>query len=157
MLDEGGVEAVGIREVARRCGVSHGAPRRWFPSRAALLADVAREGFAALYDSVEGAPRDVMSTARAYVAFAVDRPHVFDLLTRHDLLVGSGRELRDTSLPLVAEWISRYRVEHPLASDTRALAAWTSVHGIASLASRRALEVFEVSAEQLLRDALSGA
>ncbi|MGI5231515.1 TetR/AcrR family transcriptional regulator [Actinoallomurus sp. CA-142502] len=41
LLDDSGIEAVTIRETARRCGVSHGAPRRHFPSRTSLLGHLA--------------------------------------------------------------------------------------------------------------------
>lgn len=155
LLDDGGLEVVGIREVARRCGVSHGAPRRWFPTRSALLADIARAGFADLERAVAGGGTDLRSTARAYLAFAVDRPHLFDLLTRHDLLDGSGRGLRHTSRPLVEIWVTRYRAEHASASDAEALAAWAAVHGVASLASRRSLEVLDIRAEDLLGTVLA--
>ena len=37
LIEEQGLEAVSVREVARRTGVSPGAPFRHFPSRTALL------------------------------------------------------------------------------------------------------------------------
>jgi len=43
LVDEGGAEAVSVREAARRAGVSPGAPFRHFPSRAALMQAVAEE------------------------------------------------------------------------------------------------------------------
>src|SRR5260370_8670028 len=43
LVEEGGVEAVSVREAARRAGVSPGAPFRHFPSRDALLTAVAVE------------------------------------------------------------------------------------------------------------------
>src|SRR4029079_14956503 len=45
LLDKEGVEALSLREVARRAGVSHAAPYRHFPERDALLAALAVEGF----------------------------------------------------------------------------------------------------------------
>ena len=45
LLAEQGVAAVSLREIARRAGVSHGAPLRHFPSLANLLAIVSAEGF----------------------------------------------------------------------------------------------------------------
>src|SRR6185295_5162847 len=38
LLDKEGIEALSLREVARRAGVSHAAPYRHFPERDALLA-----------------------------------------------------------------------------------------------------------------------
>src|SRR3979490_2876367 len=43
LVEEGGAEAVSVREAARRAGVSPGAPFRHFPSRVALMTAVAEE------------------------------------------------------------------------------------------------------------------
>lgn len=40
-----GAAASGLREIARAAGVSHGAPRRYFPTHHALLAAIARAGY----------------------------------------------------------------------------------------------------------------
>ena len=46
LLHEGGVEALTLRAVARRAGVSPGAPYHHFADKDALLAAVAEDGFA---------------------------------------------------------------------------------------------------------------
>src|SRR3954467_13102434 len=38
LLAEAGTDALTLREIARRAGVSHGAPRRYFPTHHALRA-----------------------------------------------------------------------------------------------------------------------
>jgi AcrR family transcriptional regulator len=48
ILEEEGLAALSLRSVARRAGVSHAAPYRHYPSREALLADVAADGLAEL-------------------------------------------------------------------------------------------------------------
>src|SRR5216117_148295 len=79
VLAEQGVAGVSLREIARRAGVSHGAPLRHFPTLGALLAAVAAEGFRDLYTSVDGAVRARASSdplgrlkaaAHGYVDFA---------------------------------------------------------------------------------------
>src|SRR5690606_21343333 len=45
LLERDGVGGLGLRAIARAAGVSHGAPRRWFPTHAALLAAIAARGF----------------------------------------------------------------------------------------------------------------
>lgn len=152
ILDTDGVDAVTIREVARRCGVSHGAPRRYFPSRAVLLATIARDCLRELHGRLTITGGGLRDTASAYVDFAVERPHAFDLITRHDLLAESGRDLRATSLPLLDEWRSRYLQAVPEAGPVEATAAWAAVHGVAVLASRRALEVVDVPPGALLAE-----
>src|SRR5690349_1179841 len=83
-----------LREIARRAGVSHGAPRHYFPTHQSLLAAVAREGYRTLGALVaetigdgSAQPRAaVLALARRYVAFARDEPGMFALMFRHDLL-----------------------------------------------------------------------
>jgi AcrR family transcriptional regulator len=45
LVGRDGCQARSLREIARRAGVSHGAPRRHFPTHHALLAAIAREGY----------------------------------------------------------------------------------------------------------------
>lgn len=52
LLTEEGVQALSLREIARRAGVSHGAPRRHFPTHLSLLSAIARQGFSDLADRV---------------------------------------------------------------------------------------------------------
>ena len=150
LLEDDGISAVTVREVARRCGVSHGAPRRHFPTLALLLAAIAEACLGELRKHVADAGGSIRDTARAYVAYAVEHPHAFDLITRHDVLAGSGRELRATSLPLLQQWQTRFAEQHPDAPNAATTAAWASVHGVASLASRGVLELVGSDAEELL-------
>ncbi|MGW7450080.1 TetR/AcrR family transcriptional regulator [Streptomyces sp. NPDC054787] len=85
LLDEGGAEAVTVREVARRVGVSPSAPFRHFPDRAALLAAVAEAvavDFAgvqmAAVESADSLPFRALGTAFAH--YAQSYPHRFTLL-----------------------------------------------------------------------------
>src|SRR3954454_17907230 len=75
---ERGAQALSLRELAREVGVSHGAPRRHFADRQALLDAVAQAGFARLgrqlQRAVSGAGEDfearLQAAAGAYVRFA---------------------------------------------------------------------------------------
>ncbi|MEO6467986.1 MAG: TetR/AcrR family transcriptional regulator [Acidimicrobiia bacterium] len=93
-LDEEGIAGIGLREIARRAGLSHGAPLRHFPTLGRLLAAVAAAGFRDLYASVEAStravdPGDPMARLDAasfgYVRFAARCPGVFGLMFRSDL------------------------------------------------------------------------
>ena len=68
LLEDAGISAVTVREVARRCGVSHGAPRRHFPTLALLLAAIAEMCFDELHHHLTNAKGGLKETARAYVA-----------------------------------------------------------------------------------------
>jgi AcrR family transcriptional regulator len=77
-LSEDGIEALSLRELARRAGVSHAAPRRHFADRQALLDALAEAGFTRLADEVRTAiddadgdyPARLRAAAAAYVRFA---------------------------------------------------------------------------------------
>ena len=151
LLREEGVEAVGIREVARRAGVSHGAPRRHFASRQILLAELAAEGFAELRDSVERATGDGASDPRArlveaacaYVAFARAQPSVFTLMFRHDLLQGSGIALRERWRPL-REFLVRLVADADVDTTPEdAISLWVAIHGVAALSAYQSLDVLD--------------
>lgn len=77
-LREDGIEALSLRELARKAGVSHAAPRRHFADRQALLDALAEAGFTRLADEVSAAadaadgdyPARLRAAADAYVRFA---------------------------------------------------------------------------------------
>jgi AcrR family transcriptional regulator len=81
LVDEQGVAALSLRELARRLGVSHAAPDHHFPDRLALLVAMAVDGFERLADAMEaaaaahppGAAR-LGAIGEAYLRFALDHP-----------------------------------------------------------------------------------
>jgi AcrR family transcriptional regulator len=87
-LETGGVQGLSLRELAREVGVRHAAPRRHFPDRQALLDALAESGFArleaALAEAVAAAGPDftarLAGLARAYIAFATERPALTGLM-----------------------------------------------------------------------------
>ncbi|MGW7715313.1 TetR/AcrR family transcriptional regulator [Streptomyces chartreusis] len=142
LVAQEGVQALTLREIARRAGVSHGAPRRYFPTHLELLSAIARHGFdelgtratAAVGDG--GAPPRTQLTGlgRAYLEFALGNRGMYELMFRHDLLESGHLGLRDTSLPLFArlvELVGRVRPD----ADARLVAGalWAGLHGIAQL------------------------
>ena len=156
LLDTAGVEAVTIREVARRAGVSHGAPRRYFPTRTRLLARLAQRGLDDLARQLgetdhPGDPAArLRAAAQTYVQFAQEQPALFELITRHDLLEASGLELRQTSLAVLNGWRELVRAARPGASADDVLVLFTAVHGLAALHSRRAVDLLHQDPARLL-------
>jgi AcrR family transcriptional regulator len=145
-----GVGALGLREIARRAGVSHGAPRRYFPTHQALLSAIARRGFAELGDRFAAAagppaqPRDQLrALARGYLGYALERRGMFELMFRHDLLDGANTgttqpPLRESTLPLfqrIVTLVTRATAAHPdrRPPELTAAALWANIHGIAQL------------------------
>ncbi|MEU1459870.1 TetR/AcrR family transcriptional regulator [Streptomyces sp. NPDC005727] len=137
-----GAQALTLREIARRAGVSHGAPRRYFPTHLELLSAIARRGFADLADRVRAAldgagpdPRErATALARTYLAFALDNAGMYELMFRHDLLESGHLGLRDTSLPLFGLLTELTGLIRPDADARRVAGAlWANLHGIAQL------------------------
>ena len=142
LVAQEGAQALTLREIARRAGVSHGAPRRYFPTHVELLSAIARRGFAQLADRATAAsgdgtapPRAQLETlGRVYLEFALDNPGMYELMFRHDLLESGHLGLRDTSLPLfgvLVDLVGRARPD----GDARLVAGalWANLHGVAQL------------------------
>jgi AcrR family transcriptional regulator len=148
LLAAEGLQALSLREIARRAGVSHGAPRRHFPTHVSLLSAVAARGFDDLGTRVARVVADDRRTARAqlaelgriYVDFAATERGMFELMFRHDLLASNHLGLRETSLPLfrtLVDLVARARqdagVRVPGSPEVLAGALWSNLHGIAQL------------------------
>src|SRR6266540_3768815 len=84
VLATDGVEALRLRDLARRIGVSHAAPAHHFGDRAGLLTAIAAEGFELLADALQG-HEDLLDMGVAYVRFATERRAHFEVMFRPDL------------------------------------------------------------------------
>jgi AcrR family transcriptional regulator len=144
-----GVDGLGLREIARYTGVSHGAPRRYFPTHRDLLAAIALRGYRSLGARITGidpaaGPRDrVLELGRRYLEFAAGERGMFDLMFRHDLLRGNGIGLREASLELFAVLVDLVREALPDGPEPSVVAGalWANLHGIAQLRQWGSLEV----------------
>ncbi|MER7980304.1 TetR/AcrR family transcriptional regulator [Streptomyces sp. NPDC095817] len=90
LLDLGGPEAVTLREVGARAGVSRGAPYRHFTGKDSLLTAIATESWERVADQVHSLRTDTGLSASdrlrgalgTLLAIGRDRPHLYDLLFR---------------------------------------------------------------------------
>ena len=94
LAEEGGPEAVSVREAARRAGVSPGAPFRHFDSRAALMTAVAEEAQRRFRAEIEAALKDApardpllrfRALGLAYLRWAMKNPAHFEIISRRPL------------------------------------------------------------------------
>lgn len=94
LVGKGGMDAVSVREAARRAGVSPGAPFRHFPSRDALLQAVAEEAQRRFRDGIEAAlaaapAGDPLGRFRAlglaYLRWAMRNPAHFEVISSRRL------------------------------------------------------------------------
>jgi AcrR family transcriptional regulator len=151
LLAERGVDAFTLREVARRAGVSHAAPYHHFPDRGALVGAIVAESFellgAALAQASSGAgdePFDrIGAMGIAYVEFALDHPQRYRLMFRSELSRSGDSAATDadaaggiafaTLMTAVQEAADRGLLREGTDAGGAAVAAWSSVHGLASL------------------------
>ncbi|AVH55334.1 MULTISPECIES: TetR/AcrR family transcriptional regulator [Streptomyces] len=150
LVTKEGAQALTLREIARRAGVSHGAPRRYFPTHLELLSAIARRGFTDLgaratqaVGESEAGPRAQLATlARVYMDFALTNRGMYELMFRHDLLESNRLGLRETSLPLFGALVDLVgRVRPEAEAPVVAGALWANLHGIAQLWSWGSLQL----------------
>ena len=158
VLADEGLEGLTLRAIARRAGVSHGAPLRHFPTLASLLAALATEGFDRLVDTIEldlaaaekaaadagtpppGARRRLGLAGRAYLRFALADPGVFSVTFRPERVDISDPAYQAAGFRSFQQLVDL--VEAAQADGwqpgvpARDLAAvlWANVHGLAMLA-----------------------
>jgi AcrR family transcriptional regulator len=152
LLAHDGPQVLSLREIARQAGVSHGAPRRYFPTHQALLAAIAREGYHQLGKQISDIIGDEAQTPRArvlglgrvYLDFARGNRGMFELMFRHDLLQGNQIGLREVSRQLFSVLVDLVGLARPnsaFPSTVTAGAIWANLHGIALLRQWGSLQI----------------
>ncbi|MGH7728516.1 MAG: TetR/AcrR family transcriptional regulator [Vulcanimicrobiaceae bacterium] len=147
-LERSGTADFTLRELARRCGVSHAAPYAHFPDKAALLAEVARVGFERFAAALAAAaatkdPRArLFEAGRAYVRFATAHPALYRLMfgrERAGAAVDAGLTAAAEAafailLGILRDLPYRGAARAPERVRGDAFAAWGLTHGLALLA-----------------------
>jgi AcrR family transcriptional regulator len=147
LIEEQGIAALSLREVARRAGVSHQAPYHHFGSKDALVAELVGRGFTRLSEMLESAERTrgtparrLRLAARAYVDFALANPAAFRIMFRPELADlsacpsagAAGRRAYSVLVRLVAENFGGPRVTQDRL-ETITTMHWSTVHGLSTL------------------------
>jgi AcrR family transcriptional regulator len=172
VVGEEGLEGLSLRNIARRAGVSHGAPLRHFAGLGDLLSEVAARGFRMLSEAIEksaaqlapgaGPLARLRAGSRAYVECAVASPALFALMFRPELLDADNPSYRRDGGGAFERVVVQVRAAqdagwHPQ-RDTRVLAGavWAALHGLATLWAQGALSgvVPRASLEDALTTAL---
>jgi len=143
---ERGVQDLSLRELAREVGVSHGAPRRHFPDRQALLDALAESGFerlgAELRAAADGAGGDFQprleATAAAYIRFATTDPALLDLMfaSKHRDTEPSLHEAMERAFSVMMDLILQGQaIGHLQPGDPErvGLVLFSTIQGIAAL------------------------
>jgi AcrR family transcriptional regulator len=137
VLEKEGIEALSLREVARRAGVSHNAPYRHFPEREALLAALAEEGFGMLTQAQQAAAASggLRAMGEAYVSFGLAHPQRFRLMFGGRIPIARHARLREVATRTFEGLAGALAARVPEAQGARdaSVAAWALVHGLALL------------------------
>jgi AcrR family transcriptional regulator len=164
-LRERGVEQLSLRELARQLGVSHGAPRRHFADRQALLDALAEAGFTRLGTELRAAvnnagdtfPARLQAAAAAYVRFATDDAALLDLMFagKHREEAPTLRDASERTFSIMIELIEQGQSEgaiEPGDPQRVGLLLFATTHGIAALDTAGLVPAERL--EELLSDAV---
>ena len=161
--ERGGPEAISIKALAKRLGVSQPAPYRHFADRGALLEAVTTEAFrqfnAVLREALSKPSKQskLSRLAQATLAFGLRRNGIYRLMfaSRAMACAAKGSELHSTTLETFGLVIEA--MEAPafgLLRERQALKIWASLHGVVMLAEQGLLtgEIAHISLEELVEE-----
>lgn len=146
LLETEGAAGLSLRHVAERARLSRQAPYNHFADKEALLADLVRDGYEQLRDAVTAAsahgPDPLAQAAVAYIQFAQESPALFRLMFTRELVdlsnfpqAKAAAEQAFRSLSAIIAILA----PHERVADL-SLAAWSIVHGYATLSIETKLE-----------------
>ncbi len=163
---ERGAQALSLRELAREAGVSHGAPRRHFPDRQALLDALAEAGFARLGEELraafDGAGKQfqarLQATAAAYIRFATRDAALLELMftAKHAQPTGELQSAAENTFAVLLELIEQGQCEGVLEDgdpERVGMVLFATIQGIAALVTGGMVDAAQLDA--LLADAVA--
>jgi len=161
--ERGGPEAISIKALTKKLGVSQPAPYRHFVDREALLQAVTAEAFrqfsATLRESIRKPSKQskLSRFAQAALAFGLRRNGIYRLMFTSRTMAGavSGSELRNAAMETFGLLLEAF--EAPaigLFRERQALKIWAALHGMITLAEQGLLtgQLAHISREELLEE-----
>lgn len=157
LLEESGAAGLSLRQLAERAGLSRQAPYNHFTDKAALLAELVRDGFERLAAGTRAAAastpipsEQLAKAAESYIAFGQEQPALMrlmfgkefvDVSQHHDAQAAASTGLTELSTIIAG------LAPVPAVQDVT-LVAWSLVHGYTSLCIEAGLEGGEKRAER---------
>lgn len=142
LLDDHHPEDLSVREVARRAGLTSGAPAHHFGDKLGLLAACAETAWAELCthleaaDTLPGPEEGLRNQARAYVEYALDNPGPYRLIASRlfddDERFVQISEWRNRAMRSMVELIPQ-PPDDPKHPWRRCIAVWALLHGYVTL------------------------
>ncbi|CAN5352932.1 TetR-like C-terminal domain-containing protein [soil metagenome] len=149
VLERDGLQGLTLRAVAREAGVSHAAPTHHFGDLSGVVSELAAIGFRRFNATMATAGASgatplasALARAKAYLAYARERPGMYQLMFRTERLDMSRPALREAANASFAGLASVVGARHHDQIDTEALTieqaaqiarAWSLVHGFTML------------------------
>jgi AcrR family transcriptional regulator len=163
LLDLGGVEAVTLREVGARSGVSRSAAYRHFADKESLLTELATNALSELGDVLEALAagdespeQSLRSALLSLIAMGRSRPHLYRLMfttpsTVTTAAVQAAERTQDLFLDMVG------RLTGPLRARRYGALLLTTAHGITGLdlSGHLDLDKWHTNAEELIDTIIS--
>ena len=140
LLDTQGIEAVGIRKIARILEVAHSAPANHFKNKQALLNSLATESFRNLTSEIKKeSPSDIHNLNAAIhtfsntiVEFGLKYPNRYKLLWRKEY---AGDEYGDLGVAMediytfLTKILNQHAQKKQVDVESQAIALWSLIHG----------------------------
>ena len=130
LLEEEGADGLSMRRLAERLGIRAPSIYKHLPDKQALEAAIISVGFELQADAFEAAREEAVdplaALARVYRRFAAEHPHLYRLMTEHELR-------RELLTPGAEERAGRTVYEAVGRDVDLARAAWAFAHGMTIL------------------------
>lgn len=146
LLEDSGPEAVTLRAVGEAAGVSRSAPYRHYADKAALMRALAERALRQIARRIrhgaerhQGAWQRVRAGCQAYIDYAVERPHHYQLVFGDTPIAEPDpglEEAADNAMAAVGELVAQAQDAGLLRpGPTREIATivWVLLHGLAAL------------------------
>ena len=149
VLERDGLQGLTLRAVAREAGVSHAAPTHHFGDLSGLVSELAAIGFRRFNVTMSAASatgttqmESALARAKAYLAYARERPGMYRLMFRTERLDMTRPALREAANASFAGLVSVVGARQHDHIDTEALTieqaaqiarTWSLVHGYTML------------------------
>ena len=140
LLDDEGLEALGIRKIARLLEVAHSAPANHFKNKQALLTALATKSFQHLVSIIEERVPNKKANLKEAIhyfcdtllEFGLNYPNRYKLLWRREYADDKNTELDEVMEKIYAQLTSILRVHAQnknIDVESQAIALWSLIHG----------------------------
>ena len=164
IIEDAGLEALSLREVARRLGVSHQAPYKHFPSRDHILAELLARcfeefaGFLEQRQTGKSASDDLSGMGRQYMTYARLHPVKYRLMfntpmpdpdAHPDMMRNAQRAFAMLRDRLAEMSLRPAGAPHRSSVSFDAMFVWSALHGLASILQSDTLRTLKLSDDDL--------